>query len=190
MKIPKTKQVQHHIYNNNENSVKFTKKENEKKNIFIWSRKDIKPFKKEKHSVSTYNIAPKVVMSTAKDWKAKSVWFYNVNHDYGSFEYTPEIKKKSLEIIKGAKTDLEKISLLTHWVAENIRYFGLTMGKGEGYTLHKGSMTFRDRCGVCKDKAGMLVTMLRAAGFESYAAMTMAGAKIDSIPAIILIILL
>jgi hypothetical protein len=57
------------------------------------------------------------------------------------------------------------------------------MGCGEGYTLHKGEMTFTDRCGVCKDKAGMLVTMLRAAGFESYAAMTMAGSRIDYIPA-------
>ena len=44
-------------------------------------------------------------------------------------------------------------------------------------------MTFADRCGVCKDKAGMLVTMLRAAGFKSYAAMTMAGSRIDYIPA-------
>jgi hypothetical protein len=57
------------------------------------------------------------------------------------------------------------------------------MGCGEGYTLHKGSMTFSDRCGVCKDKAGMLITMLRAAGFKSYPAMTMAGSRIDYIPA-------
>lgn len=53
------------------------------------------------------------------------------------------------------------------------------MGTGEGYTLHKGTMIFRDRSGVCKDKAGMLITMLRAAGFESYPAMTMAGSRID-----------
>jgi hypothetical protein len=68
-------------------------------------------------------------------------------------------------------------------VAEEIRYSGISMGEGEGYTLHKGEMTFADRCGVCKDKAGMLVTMLRAAGFESYPAMTMAGSRIDRIPA-------
>ena len=57
------------------------------------------------------------------------------------------------------------------------------MGEGEGFTLHTGEMTFNDRCGVCKDKAGMLITMLRAAGFESYPAMTMAGSRIDYIPA-------
>ncbi|MEA1986265.1 MAG: DUF3857 and transglutaminase domain-containing protein [Candidatus Marinimicrobia bacterium] len=180
VRIPKSKYLQYKVYNGD---LTFSKKETKDKDIYIWSKKNIEAFKKEKHMVSQYNVAPKVVMSTAKDWKAKSVWFYNVNHDYGSFDVTPEIKKMSFKIIKDSETDLEKISALTHWVAENIRYFGLSMGEGEGYTLHKGSMTFRDRCGVCKDKAGMLITMLRAVGFESYAAMTMAGAKIDSIPA-------
>ncbi len=106
-----------------------------------------------------------------------------MNEDYGSFEFDDEIKAKVDEIVRGAKDDWEKISRLTHWVAEEIRYSGISMGPGEGYTLHKGTMTFRDRCGVCKDKAGMLITMLRAAGFESYPAMTMAGSRIDRIPA-------
>ena len=44
-------------------------------------------------------------------------------------------------------------------------------------------MDFLDRCGVCKDKAGMLVTMLRSAGFEAFPSMTMAGSRIDRIPA-------
>jgi len=57
------------------------------------------------------------------------------------------------------------------------------MGEGEGYTLHSGEMDFTDRCGVCKDKAGLLITMLRAAGFEAYAAMTMAGSRIEDLPA-------
>jgi hypothetical protein len=44
-------------------------------------------------------------------------------------------------------------------------------------------MSFRERCGVCKDIAGMLVTMLRAAGYPTFAAMTMAGSRVEAIPA-------
>jgi hypothetical protein len=44
-------------------------------------------------------------------------------------------------------------------------------------------MNFTDRCGVCKDKASLLISFLRAAGFESYPAMTMAGSRIEDIPA-------
>jgi len=87
------------------------------------------------------------------------------------------------EILKGAKTEMDSVSRLTHWCGDEIRYSGISMGEGEGFTLHKGEMTFTDRCGVCKDKAGMLITMLRAAGFKSYPAMTMAGSRIDYIPA-------
>jgi hypothetical protein len=57
------------------------------------------------------------------------------------------------------------------------------MGEGEGYTIHPGVMTFDDRCGVCKDIAGMLITMMRAAGYTVYPAMTMAGARVEQVAA-------
>ena len=74
--------------------------------------------------------------------------------------------KKVNEILVGATSEIDSISLLTHWVADEMRYSGISMGEGEGFTLHCGEMNFTDRCGVCKDKAGMLITMLRSAGFE------------------------
>ena len=61
---------------------------------------------------------------------------------------------------------MEKIAVLTHWVADNIRYAGITMGEGEGFTLHNTKMNYTDRCGVCKDIAGTLISFLRMAGFE------------------------
>ena len=151
--------------------------------VYTFSKKDIKPMKREPNMVDFSDVAPKLLLSTSPDWYAKSKWFYQVNEDFGSFEYTPEIKAKVDWILRNAKSEMDSVSLLTHWVADEVRYSGISMGCGEGYTLHKGSMTFTDRCGVCKDKAGMLVTMLRAAGFKSYAAMTMAGSRIDYIPA-------
>ena len=57
------------------------------------------------------------------------------------------------------------------------------MGEGEGFTLHPSDMIFEQRSGVCKDIAGMLIAMMRAAGLDSYAAMTMAGSRIDEVPA-------
>jgi hypothetical protein len=178
--MPATKKVQFEMYNGQaRHYVRLLGDQTE----YFWEVQDILPFKVEADMVDPSDVAPKLLFSTSPDWQAKSLWFYKVNEDYGAFEFDDEIKAKVKEIIRGAKTDWEKISRLTHWVAEEIRYSGISMGPGEGYTLHKGIMNFRDRCGVCKDKAGMLITMLRAAGFESYAAMTMAGSRIDRIPA-------
>jgi hypothetical protein len=150
---------------------------------YCWYKRDIAPFKGEPDMVAASDVAPKLLVSTSQDWYAKSTWFHGVNEDFGSFAVTSEVQAKTDELLRGVTDELEKISILNHWVAEEIRYSGISMGEGEGYTLHTGKMTFSDRCGVCKDKAGMLVTMLRAAGFESYPAMTMAGSRIDRIPA-------
>jgi hypothetical protein len=151
--------------------------------VYRWTKRNMDPWKSEPNAVSPDDVAPKLIVTTTATWKDKSAWFYKVNEDYPSFQVTPEIKAKVDELLRGVTDEERKIEILTHWAADNIRYSGLSMGKGEGYTLHPGAMTFRDRCGVCKDKAGMLVTLLRAAGFESYPAMTMAGSRIEDIPA-------
>ena len=180
VEVPRDKPLQYRVFNGEvQSSVLFR----EDKTIYTFSKKEITPFKPESHGVAISDVATKLLLSTSPDWYAKSRWFYKVNEDFGSFDVTPEVQAKVNGILKGAENELDSISRLTHWVADEVRYSGISMGCGEGYTLHKGAMTFTDRCGVCKDKAGMLITMLRAAGFKSYPAMTMAGSRIDNIPA-------
>lgn len=178
--LPKDKLLQYEFYNGEIQSSVVLR---QRKMIYTFTKRDMMPIKREPGMVALSDVAPKLLLSTSPDWHAKSLWFYGVNEDYGSFNPTPEIKAKVDDILKDAETETDSISLLTHWVADEIRYSGISMGEGEGFTLHTGDMTFTDRCGVCKDKAGMLITMLRAAGFESYPAMTMAGSRIDYIPA-------
>jgi len=178
--LPKDKPLQFEFYNGEcAPKVEFLAN----KNRYTFSVKNIMPLKAESNMVAWDDVAPKLLVSTSPNWEAKSIWFYNVNEDYKSFDPTPEVKEKVKSLLKGAKSELDSISVLTHWVADNIRYAGITMGKGEGFTLHNCEMNFTDRCGVCKDKASLLISFLRAAGFDSYPAMTMAGSRIDRIPA-------
>lgn len=151
--------------------------------VYTFASDGLMPFRREPNMVDFYDAAPKLMMSTTADWRDKSRWFYGVNEDYGSFTAIPEAQRKVDELIRGKKTDLEKIAVLTHWVADNIRYAGITMGKGEGFTLHNLKMNYTDRCGVCKDIVGTLIAFLRMAGFEAYPAMTMAGSRVETIPA-------
>ena len=178
--MPMDKDVQFKFYNGECASSMIY--ENNMKS-YTFAMENIKPFVLEPSMVDLFDAAPKLFMSSTPRWENKSLWFNKVNEDYGSFAPLPEAQKKVNEILKGKTTEMEKIAALTHWVADNIRYSGLSMGKGEGYTLHNTKMNFTDRCGVCKDIAGTLISFLRMAGFEAYPAMTMAGSRVESIPA-------
>jgi hypothetical protein len=144
-------------------------------------RRDCPPLVREWRRADPRDFAPKVVMATVADWGAKSRWFWDVNQD--QFDTTPEIEALVREITRGLDTDEEKVHALNHWAAMNIRYCGLNMGEGEGYVLHPGEMILHERIGVCKDIAGMAITLCRAAGYDVYPAMTMAGSRVEAIPA-------
>jgi len=177
--IPRDKPLQYSLYNGEVMS-SLTFGGDELLTYTFW-KEDVPAVDREARMPDLTDVVPKVVMATVPDWPEKSRWFFETNE--WVFASNPEIDAMVDEITEGLRTDDEKIAALLHWVAQNIRYSGLNMGEGEGYTIHPGKMTFRDRCGVCKDIAGMLVTMLRAAGYETYAAMTMAGARVEEIPA-------
>lgn len=152
---------------------------------YAWWGLDLPPRPREPRQPAESDYVTKVVMATVESWEAKSRWFFDINRN--QFEVTDAIKAKVDEIFDEAgivnASEERKAEALVHWVAQNIRYSGQTMGKGEGFTLHPGTMIFEQRSGVCKDIAGMLVTMMRAAGMNSYAAMTMAGSRIEEVPA-------
>ena len=171
------------LYNGGDKTVSVDSSIHGDRTVYHFTCNNITPLKHEPRALADNDMQPKLLLSTAPNWESKSTWFYGVNEDYGSFVPTPEVKAKVDELLRNAKSEQDSISILTHWVADNIRYAGISMGPGEGFTLHNAQMNFTDRCGVCKDKAGMLVTMLRAAGFKAYAAMTMAHERIDRIPA-------
>ena len=180
--LPKDKRLHAENYNG---AVYSSVTYDQETTTYAWWCRDMPPRAHEPSQPDASDFAPKVVMATAESWEAKSRWFFDVNRN--QFDVTPEIRAKVDEVLAAAGAanagDLRKAEVLVHWVAQNIRYSGQTMGQGEGFTLHPGNMIFEQRSGVCKDIAGMLITMMRAAGLDSYAAMTMAGSRIDQVPA-------
>ncbi len=176
--VPREKVVQYSTYNGELSSSLST---TDSTLTYSWWAADRPASVNEPNEPDASDFVPKVVLATVPDWPEKSRWFFEVNDPV--FAWNDEIAEKVEELTAGCRTDEDRMAALLHWVADNIRYSGLSMGEGEGYTLHPGIMTWEERCGVCKDIAGMLVTMLRAAGYTTYPVMTMAGARVERVPA-------
>lgn len=175
---PRSVPLRYKVYNGSlTSSLTFTKT----RFVYDFSRRNIPRYKREPRAPYVSDAVPKVVMATVARWPAKSRWFYRVNRN--QFRANPAIRSKVSEVLRGKVGRRARVTALLRWVAANIRYRGLSMGKGEGYTLHPGTRVFSHRAGVCKDIASMLVTMLRAAGYPAYPAMTMAGSRVEDVPA-------
>jgi hypothetical protein len=176
--MPKDKPIRYEVYN----GTLYSAQEYDDSEIhYSWWLYDIPAIEEEPRMAETPDVATKLVLATLSSWQEKSRWFAAI-HDTIYLDNEP-IRKLVKELTAGLKTDVEKVTALQHWAAQEIRYSGLSMGKGEGYTHHPGKMSFHDRCGVCKDKAGMLVTLMRSAGYDVWPALTMAGARVEEVPA-------
>lgn len=176
--MPPGKSLQYAVYNGElRSSVAFEAAGTR----YTFEKSDIPVFAGEPQMVSAEDVACKLVLATLDTWEAKSRWFHKSNE--ASFKVDDEMKALVREVTANLKDDEAKITALNHWVAEIVRYVGTSRGSCEGYTTHNTAETFHDRGGVCKDKAGLLVALLREAGFDAYVVMTEAGAEVWPVPA-------
>lgn len=118
-------------------------------------------------------------VSTAADWPEISRWYWNLCLPHLS-AVTPKMREEAAKLTAGAATDADRIKALFYYVANGVRYMGIAPERARpGYEPHDASLTFERKYGVCRDKAALLVALLRSAGFEAYPVLENFGLKMD-----------
>ena len=124
-------------------------------------------------------VLQRLYVSTLPDWQAVSKWYWDLSKAHLEAD-SPEMKSTVAGLIAGAKTDQDKIKALFYHVSKKIRYMGLTPEKDRpGFEPHDVKLTFEKKCGVCRDKAALLVALLREAGLHAYPVLINVGDKRD-----------
>ena len=112
-----------------------------------------------------------VRVSTTETWPEISQWYWDL--------CAPHLAKTNAALVAKAK-ELATLRAIFKFVSQEIRYMGLTMeDTSPGYAPHDVNLTFDNRYGVCRDKAGLLVAMLRTAGYKAFPVLIHVGAKLD-----------
>ncbi|MDD5673224.1 MAG: DUF3857 domain-containing protein, partial [Chitinivibrionales bacterium] len=124
-------------------------------------------------------VLQRLLVSTVPDWRSVSKWYWDLSRPHLEAT-TPEMKQTVADLTVGMKTDLDKVRAVFYHISKNIRYMGLTPEKDRpGFEPHDVKITFDKKYGVCRDKAALLVAMLRTAGFNSYPVLISLGSKQD-----------
>jgi len=125
------------------------------------------------------NVLQRVLVSTTPDWHDVSKWYWDLSKPHLDAT-SPELQKTVADLTGKATTDMDKIKALFYYVSQKIRYMGLTPEKDRpGFEPHDVCLTFSKKYGVCRDKAGLLVAMLRTAGLNAYPVLVSVGSKKD-----------
>lgn len=129
-----------------------------------------------------YTQVQNIRLSTAAHWREISKWYWDLCLPH--LEKTNYAMKEKVKKLKGDLKGEALVRSIFKFVSQEIRYMGLTMeDTSPGYAPHDVDITFDSRYGVCRDKAGLLVAMLRLAGLEAFPVLINVGAKMDkSVP--------
>ncbi len=119
-----------------------------------------------------------IIFTTVDSWEDISKWYYSLVDNH--LKVNEAIKNKVAELTKDTKTRREKVTKIFYWVAQKVRYLGVDKEKNRpGYEPHDVTYTFETRGGVCRDKAALLVAMLREAGVPADPILISAGYRLN-----------
>jgi tetratricopeptide (TPR) repeat protein len=119
-------------------------------------------------------LAASVGVSTFATWNEVGAWFWGLSKD--QLDSDEEVRKKVAEITRGKTDELEKIRAVYGYVVQRTRYVALEFGI-EGFRPRRCAQTLARGWGDCKDKAAVLVTMLRELGIEASMVLVRTGMR-------------
>ena len=147
--------------------------------VYRWEVNNV-PRMYDEPSMPPYEmVLQRLFISTLPDWAAVSKWYWDLSLPHLDAT-TPEMKQQVQDLTRGAATNLDKVKALFYFVSNKIRYSGITPEKDRpGFEPHDVKITFDKKYGVCRDKAALLVEMLRLAGLQAYPVLVSVGTHKD-----------
>ncbi|MFH1613188.1 MAG: DUF3857 domain-containing protein [bacterium] len=135
---------------------------------YVWEMKNSTTFIHETIMPSINDILPKISITTIENWDTVWNWYHNLC--IGQFEPDEEIKNQAIKLTIDKKTKEEKIKAIYNYIVSEIRYVGIEFGIN-AYKPHKATEVLKNKYGDCKDKSGLMISMLESIGIKSYIAL-------------------
>lgn len=117
-----------------------------------------------------------VHVSTYKNWDDMGRWYWGLVKD--QFTADDEVRRRVAEITKGLTDDKAKVRAVYDFVVQKTRYVALEFGI-HGFKPYRCAQIFARGFGDCKDKATLIVTMLKELGIPATIVVVRTGMRGD-----------
>jgi transglutaminase-like putative cysteine protease len=138
--------------------------EKDDRQVFTWEAHSVPALPREPRSPGITELSPYVHVSTMGDWKQLGAWYADLIRP--QFTLDASLQSELEQTIKDAHTDREKIAAIQEYVLRSTHYVALEFGI-YSYKPYPVTQIYARRFGDCKDKASLMIALLRSAGIEA-----------------------
>ncbi|HEY2113506.1 MAG TPA: DUF3857 domain-containing protein [Candidatus Angelobacter sp.] len=132
--------------------------------VFVWEAHSVAAMPREPRSPGATEISPYVHVSTLGDWQQLGAWYADLVRP--QFALDQSLENELARVINGLHSDKEKIAAIQEFVLRSTHYVALEFGI-YSYKPYPVAQIYARRFGDCKDKASLMIALLRAAGIEA-----------------------
>lgn len=132
--------------------------------IYAWESHNIPALPDEPRGPALTEVAPYVHVSTFGSWQEVGAWYARLVRP--QFALDAALRQTADKLIAGKRSDLDKITAIQEFVLRQTHYVAMEFGI-YSYKPYPVTQTFDRRFGDCKDKASLIVALLRYAGIDA-----------------------
>jgi transglutaminase-like putative cysteine protease/tetratricopeptide (TPR) repeat protein len=132
--------------------------------VWEWEARNLAPVVSEPRGPTFTELAPYVHVSTLGSWQEVGRWYARLIAP--QFTLDSALREALRALLEGKTTDQEKIAAIHQFVLRNTHYVALEFGEFN-YKPYPVSQVYARRFGDCKDKASLMIALLRAAGIDA-----------------------
>jgi cellulose synthase operon protein C len=150
--------------------------------VYSFAATDVAKIDTEPAMPGIAETAPYLHVSTYATWSEVAAWYWHLVEDQLSAD--EDVRRTARGLVTPGMSDEARVRAVYNFVVENTRYVGLEFGI-HGYKPYKVTQVLARRFGDCKDKASLLVALLREVGVpaELVLVRTRRGGRLDQQPA-------
>ncbi len=121
---------------------------------------------------------PRIQVATGRTWNDVATLYHRIVEQQLTNGQAADLETTARAIVAQIDGRSERIAALLAWVQQRVRYTGLEFGES-AIVPYTPAETLDRHYGDCKDKATLLVGLLRAAGFDASVALLSVGPGLD-----------